>query len=160
MVAVVGLGMAGARGLAARMFGALGRAGINIVAIAQGSSELNITVVIDDVAAPDAVKAVHAEFQLDKIGGGAADRTSHVDVVLFGFGQIGREFTRMLGRGKARGLVRVVAVCDRSGFVFDAEGLGTRRLAALSAHKAAGQPLASAEGGQRQTGVAAVQDGT
>ena len=52
MIAVVGLGMAGSRGLAARMFGALGRAEINIVAIAQGSSELNITVVIDDADAP------------------------------------------------------------------------------------------------------------
>jgi aspartokinase/homoserine dehydrogenase 1 len=156
-VAVVGLGMAGARGLAARVFGALGRAGINIVAIAQGSSELNITVVLHDADAPEAVRAVHTEFQLDKIGGGAADRTSHVDVVLFGFGQIGRAFSRLLGRGKAKGLVRVVAVCDRSGFVFDAEGLGARRLAALAAHKEAGQPLASADGGQRQAGAAAVQ---
>jgi len=157
MVAVVGLGMAGTRGLAARVFTSLGRAGINIVAIAQGSSELNITVVIDEVAAPDAVRAVHAEFQLDKIGGGAADTSSHVDVVLFGFGQIGREFTRLLGRGKARTLVRVVAVCDRSGLVFDAEGLSARRLAALAAHKEAGEPLASADGGQRHTGAAAVQ---
>ncbi len=157
MVAVVGLGMAGTRGLAARVFTALGRAGINIVAIAQGSSELNITVVIEDAAAADAVRAVHDEFQLDKIGGGAASTSAHVDVVLFGFGQIGREFTRLLGRGKARTLVRVVAVCDRSGFVFDADGLGARRLAALAAHKASGQPLAAAEGGQKHTGAAAVQ---
>jgi aspartokinase/homoserine dehydrogenase 1 len=157
MLAVVGLGMAGARGLAARVFGALGRAGINIVAIAQGSSELNITVVLDDADAPEAVRAVHAEFQLDKIGGGAADRTSHVDVVLVGFGQIGRAFTRLLDRGKAKGLVRVVAVCDRSGFVFEADGLGPRRLAALAAHKEAGRPLATAAGGQRQSGAAAVQ---
>jgi bifunctional aspartokinase / homoserine dehydrogenase 1 len=157
MVAVVGLGMAGTRGLAARVFTSLGRAGINIVAIAQGSSELNITVVIDEVAAPDAVRAVHAEFQLDKIGGGAAATSAHVDVVLFGFGQIGREFTRLLGRGKARTMVRVVAVCDRSGLVFDAEGLSARRLAALAAHKEAGQPLARADGGQRHTGAAAVQ---
>jgi aspartokinase/homoserine dehydrogenase 1 len=157
MLAVVGLGMAGARGLAARVFTALGRAGINIVAIAQGSSELNITVVIDEAAAPDAVRAVHAEFQLDKIGGGAAATPAHVDVVLFGFGQIGREFTRLLGRGKARTMVRVVAVCDRSGLVFEAAGLSARRLAALAAHKAAGQPLASVEGGERHTGAAAVQ---
>ena len=157
MIAVVGLGMAGASGLAARVFGALGRADINIVAIAQGSSELNITVVIDDAAAPDAVRAVHTEFQLDKIGGGAVDTAAHVDVVLFGFGQIGREFTRLLGRGKARGLVRVVAVCDRSGFVFDADGLGAKRLAALAAHKEAGRSLASADGGQRRHGAAAVQ---
>ncbi|HEX5632958.1 MAG TPA: aspartate kinase, partial [Gemmatimonadales bacterium] len=46
-VAVVGLGMAGSRGVAARVFGALAHAGINIVAIAQGSSELNISFVIE-----------------------------------------------------------------------------------------------------------------
>ncbi len=156
MLAVVGLGMAGTRGLAARLFSALGQADINIVAIAQGSSELNITVVIDDAQASDAVRAVHREFQLDKIGGGAASTSSHVDVVLFGFGQIGREFSRMLGRGKARQAVRVVAVCDRSGLVFDARGLSARRLAALAAHKASGRPLAELEGGQALTGAAAV----
>ncbi len=157
MVAVVGLGMAGSRGLAARMFTALGTAGINIVAIAQGSSELNITVVIDDADAPDAIRAVHTEFQLDKIGGGAAAIAKHVDVVLFGFGQIGREFTRMLSRGKAKAAVRVVAVCDRSGMVFDANGLGAKRLALLAAHKQGGAALADAEGGQRLTGTAAVR---
>ena len=157
MLAVVGLGMAGARGLAARKFTALGRAGINVVAIAQGSSELNITVVIDDADATAAVRAVHAEFQLDKIGGGAAARTQHVDVVLFGFGQIAREFTRMLGRGKARAMVRVVAVVDRSGMVFDPDGLGARQLAALALHKQNGGTLAEAENGQRVTGVAAVK---
>ncbi len=157
MVAVVGLGMAGSRGLAARMFTALGAAGINIVAIAQGSSELNITVVIDDEDAPSAVRAVHAEFQLDKIGGGAAAITKHVDVVLFGFGQIAREFTRMLSRGKAKAAVRVVAVCDRSGMVFDAAGFSNKRLAALAAHKQGGAALADAEGGQPLTGTAAVR---
>ncbi len=157
MLAVVGLGMAGTRGLAARLFSALGRAHINIVAIAQGSSELNITVVLDDAQASEAVRAVHNEFQLDKIGGGAANTSTHVDVVLFGFGQIGREFSRMLDRGKARQAVRVVAVCDRSGLVFDARGLGTRRLAALAAHKQSGKPLAAVEGGEKLTGAAAVQ---
>jgi aspartokinase/homoserine dehydrogenase 1 len=157
MVAVVGLGMAGSRGLAARMFTALGSAGINIVAIAQGSSELNITVVIDDADAPAAIRSVHSEFQLDKIGGGAAATSSHVDVVMLGFGQIGREFTRMLSRGKAKKAVRVVAVCDRSGMVFDADGISNKRLAALAAHKESGAALADLEGGQRLSESAAIK---
>jgi aspartokinase/homoserine dehydrogenase 1 len=157
MVAVVGLGMAGACGLAARVFGALGRAGINIVAIAQGSSELNITVVVGGSDAHAAVRAVHAAFQLDKIGGGAASAAARADLVLLGFGQIGRELARLLGRGAARGRVRVVAVADRSGFVFDPEGLGARRLAALAAHKAAGRPLSEADGAVRGPGPAAVR---
>jgi len=45
-VAVVGLGMHGTPGIAAAVFGALAAARINVVAIAQGSSELNISVVV------------------------------------------------------------------------------------------------------------------
>lgn len=157
MLAVVGLGMAGTQGLAARVFAALGRAAINVVAIAQGSSELNITVVLDDAQSAEAVRAVHDEFQLDKIGGGAGTETQHVDVVILGFGQIGQEFSRMLSRGKARQAVRVVAVCDRGGMVFDADGLSARRLAELASHKGERKSLATAKGGTRQTGAAAVQ---
>src|SRR3954463_2758183 len=84
-VAVVGIGMAGHLGIAARVFAALAEAKINIVAIAQGSSELNISFVVaaKDVAA--AQRAVHGAFQLSKIGGGAATRAAHTDAVLLGF---------------------------------------------------------------------------
>lgn len=67
-VAVVGRGMAGARGVAARVFGALAHAGINIVAIAQGSSELNISFVIEERDAAEAQRRIHEAFQLAKIG--------------------------------------------------------------------------------------------
>src|SRR3989442_3586315 len=53
---VVGLGMAGTPGIAARVFGALAQAAINVIAIAQGSSELNISVVVE---ARDAARAPH-----------------------------------------------------------------------------------------------------
>ncbi len=62
IVAAVGEGMKGTPGVAARVFGALGRAGINVVAIAQGSSELNISFVVDDAERAGAVRAVHEEF--------------------------------------------------------------------------------------------------
>ena len=48
ILSVVGDGMAGTPGIAAQVFGALGAAGVNIRAIAQGSSERNISVVIDE----------------------------------------------------------------------------------------------------------------
>ncbi|MBT8137452.1 MAG: aspartate kinase, partial [Gammaproteobacteria bacterium] len=48
ILAVVGDGMAGIPGVAAKVFGSLGRAGVNVRAIAQGSSERNISAVIDD----------------------------------------------------------------------------------------------------------------
>lgn len=67
---VVGLGLAGTPGIAARVFSALAEAGINIIAIAQGSSELNLSLVVDEPDAPGAQRAVHAAFQLSKVGGG------------------------------------------------------------------------------------------
>ena len=69
---------------------ALAKARINIVAIAQGSSELNISFVVAAKDAAAAQRAVHDAFQLAKIGGGAAARAAHSDAVLLGFGQIGR----------------------------------------------------------------------
>ncbi len=64
IVAVVGDGMAGRPGVAARFFGTLGRAGINIRAIAQGSSERNISAVVDSEEATRALRAAHSGFYL------------------------------------------------------------------------------------------------
>jgi aspartokinase/homoserine dehydrogenase 1 len=66
ILAVVGDGMAGHPGVAARVFGALGKAGINIRAIAQGSSERNISVVVDGTQAGRALRAVHAGLYLSR----------------------------------------------------------------------------------------------
>lgn len=148
MLAIVGLGMAGTPGIAARMFGALSLARANIVAIAQGSSELNISVVIAETDVATAAHAVHDEFQMDKIGGGGIRKDDRLDIVLLGFGQIGRELVRMLPRVRAKVRPTIVALIDRSGFVFEPEGLSARRLAALADEKADGRPLASFEGGQ------------
>ena len=64
ILAVVGDGMAGVHGVAARVFGALGNASVNVRAIAQGASERNISVVIDGRDAARALRAVHAGFYL------------------------------------------------------------------------------------------------
>ena len=66
ILAVVGDGMAGHPGVAAGVFGALGKAGINIRAIAQGSSERNISVVVDGAQAQRALRAVHAGLYLSR----------------------------------------------------------------------------------------------
>lgn len=62
VVACVGSGMHGVPGIAARMFTSVANRKINIIAIAQGSSELSISFVAEAHAAPDAVKALHDEF--------------------------------------------------------------------------------------------------
>jgi aspartokinase/homoserine dehydrogenase 1 len=64
ILAVVGDGMAGAHGVAAQVFSALGKAGVNVRAIAQGASERNISVVIDGRDSARALRATHASFYL------------------------------------------------------------------------------------------------
>jgi aspartokinase/homoserine dehydrogenase 1 len=173
MLAVVGIGMAGHPGIAARVFSALSQAGINVVAIAQGSSELNISFVVAGKDAPAAQRAIHDAFQLSKIGGGTVARAEHTDAVLLGFGQIGRTLAGMLARsgalaGQANGAggkktakpngkkngasrVRLVAAIDRSGFVFEPGGLSSKMIAKLAAAKQSGRALAALPGGRRAT---------
>jgi aspartokinase len=57
--------MRGTPGIAAIVFGALGAVGINVTAISQGSSERNISLVVDDADASRAVRALHAAFRLE-----------------------------------------------------------------------------------------------
>jgi aspartate kinase len=64
IVAVVGENMRGTPGVAGRTFNALGREGVNIIAIAQGSSEANISFVVEDGAMKQALLATHREFGL------------------------------------------------------------------------------------------------
>ena len=64
ILAVVGDGMAGAHGVAAKVFSALGAAGVNVRAIAQGASERNISVVIDGRGSARALRAAHSAFYL------------------------------------------------------------------------------------------------
>jgi bifunctional aspartokinase / homoserine dehydrogenase 1 len=64
ILAVVGDGMAGAHGVAAKVFNSLGDAAISVRAIAQGASERNISLVVDSKVAAKALRAVHAAFYL------------------------------------------------------------------------------------------------
>ena len=67
IIAVVGLGMSGTKGVSARVFGCFHKEDINVRAIAQGSSELNISIVINQDDAIKALKAIHREYSLHKI---------------------------------------------------------------------------------------------
>jgi aspartokinase/homoserine dehydrogenase 1 len=64
LLAAVGEGMQGHAGLAGRIFTAISRVHVNVIAIAQGSSELTIAVVVRRDGLEEAVKAVHAECGL------------------------------------------------------------------------------------------------
>jgi bifunctional aspartokinase / homoserine dehydrogenase 1 len=64
LLAVVGEGMRGFSGMAGRIFTAISRENVNIIAIAQGSSELTISIVVARDGLEKAVRAVHAECHL------------------------------------------------------------------------------------------------
>ena len=76
IVAVVGENMHGIPGIAGKTFAALGREGINIIAIAQGSSEYNISLVIEAAATQKAVTTLHKEFRLHEAAPATAEATS------------------------------------------------------------------------------------
>jgi aspartokinase/homoserine dehydrogenase 1 len=64
IIAMVGNGMIERLGMAGKFFSALGKAGINVRAIAQGSSERNISAVIEQAEATKALRAIHSAFYL------------------------------------------------------------------------------------------------
>jgi aspartokinase/homoserine dehydrogenase 1 len=66
LLAVVGEGMRGTPGLAGRIFTAISKGNINIIAIAQGSSELTIGIVVRREGLERAVQAVHEECHLGR----------------------------------------------------------------------------------------------
>ena len=66
IIAVVGSGMKGTPGVAARIFGAVARKKINVRIVAQGSSEYNVSFVVSEHEGPEAVKVIHNEFQLGR----------------------------------------------------------------------------------------------
>src|ERR1700691_2910996 len=81
ILAVVGDGMAGSHGVAAKVFNSLGAAGISARAIAQGASERNISVVVDGKVGAKALRAVHAAFYLSP---------NTLSIGLIGPGSVGR----------------------------------------------------------------------
>ncbi len=67
IIALIGSGMRGIVGVASKVFAAVAKKGVNVVMIAQGSSELNLAFVVKDADCNTAVQALHDEFELAKI---------------------------------------------------------------------------------------------
>ena len=129
VLAAVGDGMAGQPGVAARLFESLGRAQVNILAIAQGSSERNISVAVDSRHATKALRAAHAGFWL-------SPQTFSVGVI--GPGNVGAALLDQLQSAQASLLaranvdLRLRAVASRSRMLLDQRGLRGDWRAALA----------------------------
>jgi aspartokinase/homoserine dehydrogenase 1 len=116
ILAAVGEGMSGTPGIAARLFGSLMRAGVNVKAIAQGSSERNISVVIDGAQTTRALRAAHSGFYLSR---------QTISIGLIGPGHVGGKLLdQMAGRletlmGEFGVDLRVRAIASSSSMVLD-----------------------------------------
>ncbi|MCB0335855.1 MAG: bifunctional aspartate kinase/homoserine dehydrogenase I, partial [Bdellovibrionales bacterium] len=116
ILSVVGENMRQAPGVASKVFGALGSNGVNIVAIAQGSSELNISCVVQRKNEVKALRALHEEFFFP-------DRKA-LHLFLVGPGLIGNALLRQIQSQSARLLeeheheVKLIGLCNSKKMLF------------------------------------------
>ena len=121
VVAIIGENMRYQPGISGRLFQALGKNGINAVAIAQGSSELNVSVVIPKEDENKALNALHEAFFLSDY------KTLHLFIV--GVGLIGGTLLEQIReqndylRTKLGMEVKVVGMANSRKMLFDEEGL-------------------------------------
>ena len=134
LVAIVGQEMVAAPGVAERFCRALAREKINIIAMAQGSSEWNITAAIAADKKTAAIRSLHREFGLGRLDTGAGSSPSFGAMGLLGVGQIAHRFLTILRKRRhsirARyGVdVRVVSVVDRSGYIIRPQGMDDQEI--------------------------------
>ncbi len=121
VVAAVGAGMRERSGVSGRLFGVLGKHGVNVRAIAQGSSELNISLVVAAADEARTIRAIHDAFFM------AGERT--VDVYVAGVGRVGAALLAQL-HDQADALLRtrrlrlrLAGIAVSRGALLDAAGL-------------------------------------
>ena len=125
IIALVGDNMKSHPGTSGKMFGALGRNGVNVRAIAQGSSERNISAVIATADVKKAINILHEEFF----------ETTYKQVNLFitGVGNVGSKLLAQLQQQAAylqehlRLQVRVVGIANSKKMLFNDEGVDLRK---------------------------------
>jgi len=122
IIAAVGENMRHTPGIAGRFFQVLGKHSINVVAIAQGSSELNISVVVEKDDEHRALNAIHAAFfQIPE---------NRVNLFIAGAGLIGTTLLHQLntynaGRKTHLQPLRVIGIANSHTFLIDQEGVDT-----------------------------------
>jgi bifunctional aspartokinase / homoserine dehydrogenase 1 len=120
VLAIVGDGMVGTHGIASRLFDSLARASVNVRAIAQGSSERNISVAVAASDIARALRAVHAGFYLSALT---------ISVGLIGPGNVGRVLLQQFAATRKRLLeqsnieLRLCAIANSSRMLLSDSGL-------------------------------------
>ncbi len=121
IVALVGSNMKQQVGVSGNMFSTLSQNGINIKAIAQGSSEKNISVVIQDNEVRKALNSLHESFFL-------SDR-KRINLFMIGVGNVGATLVEQISKQKSYLLkhhhidLKIVALANSRKMLFDEEGI-------------------------------------
>ncbi len=121
VVAIIGENMRYQPGIASRLFQSLGKNGINCIAIAQGSSELNVSVVINRNDESKALNALHESFFLSD--------TKELHLFMVGVGLIGSTLIKQIEQQRKylkenRSLeIKVVGLANSKKMLFDEEGI-------------------------------------
>lgn len=122
IISLVGNDMKNQSGTSGKIFGALGSAGINIRAIAQGSSERNISAIVMSQDAATAVRVVHDRF-FEKVG----NKKTHLFIA--GYGNVGKSLVKLIEEQRdnialERGLdISIWGLCTSSLQLLDREGI-------------------------------------
>ena len=120
IIAAVGENMKGTPGIAGKLFGALGQNSINVIAIAQGSSERNVSLVVNSQDCVKAVNVIHSAFYLSQ---------SVANLFILGTGTIGSMLLKQIKEGqaellKSKGLlIKVCGLGNMDGMILDEEGI-------------------------------------
>jgi aspartokinase/homoserine dehydrogenase 1 len=121
IIAVVGESMKNYQGLSGQMFSALGRNNVNVRAIAQGSSEKNISAVINKSDAKKALNTLHEQFFEEK--------TKQLNLFVTGVGNVGERFLAQLQQQKdflkenLKLSIRVIGIANSRKMFFDTDGI-------------------------------------
>jgi bifunctional aspartokinase / homoserine dehydrogenase 1 len=121
IVAVVGEGMRAVPGVAGKLFESLGKNGINITAIAQGSSELNISFVIQKKDESKALNLIHDSFFLSD--------NRRVNLFIVGVGLIGNAFLNQIQKQRQQLIdkykleINVVGLSNSKKMIFNEDGI-------------------------------------
>lgn len=121
IVAIVGENMKRTTGIAGKLFSTLGRNGINVVAIAQGASELNISWVVKREELRKTLNVVHESFFLSE--------NVELNVFLMGIGTVGGNLLQQLKTQQKRLLetkrlkIKLVGVSNSRKMIFDRDGI-------------------------------------
>ncbi|KKW06323.1 MAG: Aspartate kinase [Candidatus Kaiserbacteria bacterium GW2011_GWC2_49_12] len=116
VIAVVGERLRRQPGIAGSMFQMLGKNGINVVAIAQGSSELNISVVVEQKDEAKALNAIHTGFFFPN--------TKYINVFLIGTGLIGGTLLSQIAKqdeflkDEYGYVIRIIGLADQDKMIF------------------------------------------